>query len=61
MNYVIINQEKNFKDLEISQIQKIFTNLTLIVLSKHLNKGYNSHMYYSSTMLTADDSIICLN
>lgn len=61
MNYVIINQEKHFKELDIIEIMTLFNKMIFIILNKNLENKEATHIYYEGRILNVEDSIICLN
>lgn len=61
MKYVILNQEKNFKELDMMEIILLFNRLIFKVLHKNLENKEATHMYYEGNILLPEDSIVCLN
>jgi len=61
MKYIILNQEKNFKELDIIEIMILFNKMIFIILNKNLENKEATHMYYEGKILNPEDSIVCLN
>jgi hypothetical protein len=61
MNYIFINQEKHFKELDMIDIMTIFHKLIYKVLCKNFQQKHSTHIYYEGKILNFEDSIICLN